>query len=899
MIITFNIKKMFLSAMLVPTVCLAFASKGSAAESANTSDQVEIKFSQSLPQQADPTRAKEQTDQQNTPADIAKDVEKQEGQVEEQKSDGQVYRLDPVEVRDRQTQAGQTILDGERINLMPSGTGSINDALRGNSSVQFDLNSRNGLTGGEITPPKISIRGGRPYENNFMINGVGNNNNINPGGFEPDDASGSQPQGDPQAFFLDRELVGNLTVYTENIPVEYGSFLGGAVNATIRDARSDRWHTMSKYRHTRNQWTQQHFHPDTDPEDIDSPSFNAARQSRFDRHDFAASADGPITEKLAAMLYYGQKYSSIPLHYNHVGFPEKTQYRTNENFLIRLNTSEIDDFKGALTLSSQPYTQEMFNSKTRGSDYDVVGGGYLASYEMENSFKLGKLTTALSYQKSEVSRDGSGGDSFSWRKYPNGLANPPSIHANWDASTSASATSSEGGIADYTQEQESYTIKNIMKFEKFGSDNIKNDISLGYELERTFYHKNRAESRTLINGVALSNVQGSLADGIIAGEQYLSRMNVHESLQRDMDVTNFAVFLEDTITIERLTLRPGLRASYDSVGKNNDLAPRFFANVDVLNNGVLNIHGGASRYYGNQIVSAAFYSAGKNKTYNRTANAVTGIVGDWGTPTGGGFSSGRLSDLKTPYSDELALGLSLNVFDTTLKLSGVKRDNKDQLRAKYPWPAPTVGNTSYIREMTNEGETTYEGLTLTLEKSLDFGKAGRHSFALGATYSKTESNADDFSSAFSEYDAINLTDPNFIYMDGEKVLRSSLPATNFNSPLVYTLDYTGFFWEDRLRLASILRYEMGGEGIKYGKNYTEPNGDKFTTAWTSNYKDFFTCDLGVEFDVFKHKEQTLTFTLDVLNLFDNKNGVDTDTSANSTASYTMGRQFWAGVKYEF
>ncbi|MDR0665802.1 MAG: TonB-dependent receptor plug domain-containing protein, partial [Campylobacteraceae bacterium] len=84
---------------------------------------------------------------------------------------------------------GKTVLDKDYIQNAPSATNSITDLLRGKSYIQYDQTSRSSATGGEISPPKVSINGAKHYENSFLINGVSNNNNINPSGLSIDYAS--------------------------------------------------------------------------------------------------------------------------------------------------------------------------------------------------------------------------------------------------------------------------------------------------------------------------------------------------------------------------------------------------------------------------------------------------------------------------------------------------------------------------------------------------------------------------------------------------------------------------------------------------------------------------------------------------------------------------------------
>ncbi|MDR3175372.1 MAG: Plug domain-containing protein, partial [Desulfovibrio sp.] len=209
-----------------------------------------------------------------------------------------MYRLEEVQVREDDDHPGATTLDRNFIKLAPSATGTVTDALRGKSNIQFDQNSRSGALGGEIAPPRISIRGSKHYENNFTLNGVSNNSNMNPGGLYHGEAAAAtgQPRGEAQNLFLDRSLLESITVYSENISAEYGGFTGGVVDAKLRDARMDRWHVMGKYRHTNDLWTKMRF---TEDQSLDRENSSTADlQPKFRKHEYSASFDGPLFENL-------------------------------------------------------------------------------------------------------------------------------------------------------------------------------------------------------------------------------------------------------------------------------------------------------------------------------------------------------------------------------------------------------------------------------------------------------------------------------------------------------------------------------------------------------------------------------------------------------------------------
>jgi TonB-dependent Receptor Plug Domain. len=163
------------------------------------------------------------------------------GDAEEEEGSG--YRVEPVVVQATRIGSDKNTVAGRELEMMPSATGSITEALKGMSQVQFSNERQSSRTLGEIAPPRISIFGAKPYENNFLIDGMNVTNTLNPSGF--DDSAGPNDLmvgGGDSTIFYDTHLVESITVHSSNVPAEFGGFLGGAVDAKLRDPRADRWY---------------------------------------------------------------------------------------------------------------------------------------------------------------------------------------------------------------------------------------------------------------------------------------------------------------------------------------------------------------------------------------------------------------------------------------------------------------------------------------------------------------------------------------------------------------------------------------------------------------------------------------------------------------------------------
>jgi hypothetical protein len=270
-----------------------------------------------------------------------------------------------------------------------------------------------------------------------MINGVSNNNNLNPGGISnARPLATTTPSGEAQSLFIDTSLIESIEAHTEAISAEYGSFTGGVINAKLKDAHRDRWHFLAKYRYTDDSWAKYHL---TDDQKNTTQSTDISYQPEFSKYEYTISADGPITDHLGLMLSYANQHSKIPLWsgyniYNPDGVTtykeRRTQYRDNKNYLVKLNTHDIDNFEASLTAIYAPYTQSMFASEIKNSDYDIKGGGYNIAYDMKNALSFGVLKNTLAYKQEENAMDGGASVSYYWKTVPTG-------YANWDSGSGA------------------------------------------------------------------------------------------------------------------------------------------------------------------------------------------------------------------------------------------------------------------------------------------------------------------------------------------------------------------------------------------------------------------------------------------------------------------------------
>lgn len=783
-------------------------------------------------------------------------------------------------------QPGKIIISEAIISIAPNMTGSINDVFRIRSDVQFDLMSRNSMTGGDITPPRISIYGAEHYENNFRINGVSNNTGLNPAGFDANLGDGPQPVGDSQALFISPDLLESITVYTSNVPAEYGEFLGGVVAAKIREPRRDALSGRVQYRFTQDSWARQHYHRDQGNMSGDK-SVDSSWQPRFTKHAFSASIEGAVAKNLSAMLAYTEHRSSIPL-YDYTTFEYKHDtHRKSQNIMLQLATHGLDSFKANLVLTAAPYEGEYFIGLRKDSDYKLKGGGYSAILNTEAILPVGKLSTDLSFVQSEVSRDCSGDTVFTWKTVRDG-------YANWGSGVN----SFEGTMGDYIQDRYQKGIKSVLDFNTFGSEHFKNTFKIGAEFSDISYKTDRAWNATYgwsqsatpapLAPQLTPDAFGEKSNGVITGEQWSNTRSLFLPVKKKLSASQAAAFVEDLIKIKRVTLRPGVRVSYDDISENTDIAPRFTATWDIKNNNKYLATVGYNRYYGTQIVSR-----GLSADIGAIVQTRTRWDSDWEVTRNRTAFVEELGDLDTPYSDELAASMRVQALGTLFELDFVQRRHRDQIRTIMD----PVDGVDYM--LTNTGKSDYWGVSFAATRNFDFSWAGRHEMRLSATRSETESNSRDMGASYEQTDMDNFGfSSKFVIYNGELIPADNLPANNYNSPWVVVFSDKISLCNDRLRLYNLLRYESATDGLAWVA-YEDIGDLTYVSYKDKHYSDTFNYDLTIEYDVLKYKKSTLTLRLEIMNVLDSKNEMDVSDSRTPSRTYSMGRQFFAGMRYQF
>ncbi|MDR2400238.1 MAG: hypothetical protein LBD73_01130, partial [Deferribacteraceae bacterium] len=142
---------------------------------------------------------------------------------------------------------------------------------------------------------------------------------------------------------------------------------------------------------------------------------------------------------------------------------------------------------------------------------------------------------------------------------------------------------------------------------------------------------------------------------------------------------------------------------------------------------------------------------------------------------------------------------------------------------------------------------------------------------------------------------------------GRRIKLKDLPKDNYNRPYVFNLSYVGKYF-NHLTVSGIINYST-----PHKKLYSETEDDGTSTPGDRNiisvYKtieldDSFTLDCTFSWEQKIYKDHKIILTLEVMNILDSKNKIGEGYRTYYKGDYNydkfqLGRQFWAGIGYEF
>ena len=743
----------------------------------------------------------------------------------------------------------------EEMDATPEGNRDLTSLISANPAVR--LNDSMGSNGnrGSLAPEQFSIHGESPFQNQFLIDGISGTNFINP----QESALGLQVGRVPsfsQAYNLDTDLLEQVRIYDSRVPVEFGKFQGGVVDARIKTPVGSNTFSLKQSFNSSN-LTQQQM-----PERMleDWANGEPGYSSVWKKHFTSMQGDFKLTEDTSALLSFSRRESKIQRQAKvldpsaGVANGKATLLQTNDE------SDTVDNLMGKLHTNWGGGTQTNVLLKYADRQEDLVSNTYANSAWTNRQKSLGlsgdwiqqldsgKLTATLAVDQQDSRRDSSGTE-FVVQQFA-------------DKSLS---TYSYGGFGDEMLRQRQFTGKLRMDWDSFNTGSIRHQLYAGLQLERVNASFNRAQ-----------DVYSSNATLQADGTQKYNTRTRYAAGTVGLDYNSLAAYVSDTMQWRNLALTTGLRVEHDEFLKNTNLAPRTRLDWDVQGNGQTQLGLGWARYYGQDLLGYALRE-GKSAllTYQIRNGKEVNIPGT--------AESNRFDGVKTPYSDEWTLVASQTLTpNLDAGFSYVHRNSRDALTME--------GSSTSGYYYSNKAGAKVDTVILSLRSTKPWMAAGAAwNGRVDFSWQDKKTNYDSTQG----WEAEGLAPDDVIEVNGVQMLRKDKPASQFYVPRELAVSFsgrwasTGVTWGNRLKWKSS-RSSLAYMGTVKGlERYSEQRMASYATWDTSvSYKPA--------------QIKGLTLSVDVLNVLNKQVPIAfASAAAANNTRWQTGREIWLTAGYQF
>jgi hypothetical protein len=769
------------------------------------------------------------------------------------------YTLPTITVEALQpTLSSEILLDRQLLESLPVGNGNLTDYLQTVPGIQFSDDFNSSKTGGEITPALISISGGRTEDNLFILDGVSISSQLDPNSTDTATTTHEELPGHPLTQFIMGSSLEQLKILRYDIPANYGGFNGGVVVGELKNPTDELSGEISLGM-TRSCWGK--FHIAAEDEDEFYNSEDEDNQPNFDKYQYNAYLSGALNDKVNAIISYSRLDSEIPLTL--LG-EEVNQERKNENLFVKTQITPRDDTEISITASYSPYQGDYFLEDTKNSDYSIIGGGYLLSTTLQRELTFGRIKASLSYQESYNNRTAS--DTYYLWKVTDSKP--------W-GELADSSLSKEGGYGDLDTTQTDLEATLEYTTDTFSLGRSKHLATNGIQISQTRGTASRADdSITYMTSANTSVICSDNDDTCIDGEQYAIYKTLREEYSAETTYNSYTYYLDDSIDIGKLKLRPGLRFSYESLQQNLNMAPRLTAQSAPFGSNWPLLHAGWNRYYRDNLLTMYLDEQRPDTTtYIR-------YLDDDGNPEEWEFlrsstNKNLVSELETPYVDEWSLGFSQNLLGGRFSADYINRHSEKQIITV--WTEESDGIT--YKKWRNDGKTIYEELSLQWER-----RWKKYFLNMNVTWSESTTNSSSYASIYYEDEL------DYISYDGELMYRSELPADNYARPIKASLTASA----DLAHGFSLSGTANFRDRYKKLKDTNKDTDDGYAIYDVVSIPSAFTVDMQLAWEIQLRYKQQIQLTCDITNLLNKRidDGSDDD-------DYLLGRQYWVGISYKF
>ncbi len=758
-------------------------------------------------------------------------------------------RLDPVRVYGEQL--GERVYSRQEIATTPSSNRDLSTLVATHPAVRTNPGAHGAQNRGSLDVEDISFYGASPYQNLFQIDGIDATNRVDPANKNLAQVGGNVPS-NPQSYFIDASLLEAVHVHDSFVPVEYGRFNGGVVDARLRRFSGEN-HLKFDYRWNTSNMTRQRVSPGQENKWTQGePGFTPRWQKRF----YSVVADIAVNDKAGMVLAMSHRQSRIArwgLSADDAGKSLRTpnNYRDRiDNFLGKFSVRPDADTLVDLTLKYSDRSEALTSNTARDTQYANNHGAYGLAARLEHRLPAARLTLQAGWDHAMSNRRSTSREWVTTRPY-------------------RLPVYFKGGFGREQKQQDTVLLKGRIDLDPLRARAFTHNVYAGIDAQRIDAAFKRPKLST-----AYTRTYGSTG-GYTDSNRYLWRPGTVRARSQTA-----ALYLSDRVEWRRLALDAGLRYDHESLFGSHSVAPRTRLDWDVLGSGATVLSGGWSRYFGGAVLETALEA--------RRLRLLQQLTDFRGNPVPAGKQDFAVdySGLRMPYDDEWAFSLRQRMAGLEGLLGYVRRDGRRQ------WIKSGKINTGFTYR--NGGNSTTDAVSLTL-RTLEPWRAGPTRWHLQVSWSwqKRKTNTD----LAKGYDD-NARGPNDrVIYNGAPIRTIDLPPRSFHQPQLAALTLTGVYPRAGLTWTHTLNWRGRRDDIIYVGRGPGPSFlDRYQSGGLPSY---WTWDTRLSWQ--PPVMPRLELTIDILNLLNRMPAIvaGNPTLASNNATYQSGRELWLQVGYRF
>lgn len=794
-----------------------------------------------------------------------------------------------VQGQQNRAEAGVQTIGLDEIEAMPTEGGNLTDLLRTNAAVNFSRSSSSSTSSGSMRPDEVSIHGQAYYQNAFMIDGVDTSNDFDPGSSSAGDTysrpfiysnlstlSGSSPQ----SYYMDVDALEQVKVYSSNIPVEYGGFMGGVVDARLKRYEGEDSVSI-KYGLSKDAWEKFHFDEKKAEEFYGADSIDGAYTPKYKKQNYSITALKSLSDKVGSTLTISRKTSEFRQQYENRADEVKSIYYndTIDNMMARIDAKVNDrvDLGFSLRYSNR------FHDGLTSTDYSDTFVKSHTAYGVGNNFDY-------RFDNSTLSIDTAFDRSF------DEVDSQSNIHTFHPTANFYNGLPYSGGFGDILQQQDTFSLNTKWVHDAIALGQAQHNFTLGadlsfkeafYEAKGTEFYSYTCSLRPAKGSGESTGCLDANSDGVHdENDEYLKTYGVLEANKLTKHYQSYGIYLEDRIDIHDWTLTAGIRADHETLLDNLNLSPRANLQWDVFGDSSTRLTAGANRYYGRSFLKYAINDEMRSWYTQTIYNSDGSIKNNYPKTNDKKYSNFSDYDLKTPYSDEIMFRVDqrMGPFDSSLTL--VNRDSRDGVQR-------IRNSDDKLYYYTNEGRSSNNSIELAFQQRTPFeilNTFTKVNFSIAWQESESNTQGDD---AYDE----TVEEDEEVYYNGKVIAYEDLPSWDYNVPFTVKLSSNTVIPAWHLQWSNFVNVKSGGTIAKDSyDDYLDTGLDIYEDI---DFDDLVTLDTKLRFSPPLFASSEGYVEVKITNLFDDVISTSTSSLATATQSYTSGRKITMEVGMRF